>query len=543
MKLLKAIKRCLSGRTASGPFLFGILGFSFSAMAVSDLTAQKNRDASLSVLKFSTPSFNLSVDAFTQTAIELSPVAERGFNYTTGEWAELRKGDGYYQLGDVNFRVKSESAVGWTSYSTAAQRGAVEELENDDPGVLTVASLNATLQEGLPLEVLRFWEYADDKLVLRFEFRNTRDEIIEIGALGIPMIFNNILHEKHLDEVHAENVFFDPYMGMDAGYLQAVRLSGEGPVLLVLPHGKTPFEAYRPLLDDPMPRGITFEGFHEWMVHSKAYADDEWREAEPWNKPTSVILLPGESYSIGVELVMAESVQNIEETLIKHGRPVAVGWPGYVLPQDVAGFLFLRHEQPIASLVVEPHGALTIEEDSATQDWKKYQVKGNKWGRARLSVTYEDGTLQTIHYKVIKSETEVVADNGRFLTTEQWLDDESDPFGRGPSVITYDYEEKQKVTQDSRVWIAGLSDEGGAGSWLNAIMKQLVQPDPAEIARMEDFVNQTMWGGIQYSEGPHKFGVRKSLFYYEPTVGRRALTGRTLIIALGRPGARKLQSP
>ena len=66
------------------------------------------------------------------------------------------------------------------------------------------------------------------------------------------------------------------------------------------------------------------------------------------------------------------------------------------------------------------------------------------------------------------------------------------------------------------MWIAGLSDEGGAGSWLNAIMKQLIQPDPYEVKKMEDFVNQTLWSRIQYSEGNLKYGVRKSLFYYEP---------------------------
>jgi hypothetical protein len=105
---------------------------------------------------------------------------------------------------------------------------------------------------------------------------------------------------------------------------------------------------------------------------------------------------------------------------------------------------------------------------------------------------------------------------GNFLTTEQWFDDGNDPFGRAPSVITYDYEKKAQVKQDRRVWVAGLSDEAGAGSWLGAIMKQLIMPDPEEVKKMEDFVNQTLWGGIQYNEGHLKYGVRKSLFYYEP---------------------------
>ena len=47
-------------------------------------------------------------------------------------------------------------------------------------------------------------------------------------------------------------------------------------------------------------------------------------------------------------------------------------------------------------------------------------------------------------------------------------------------------------------------------------MKQLVEPNKEEIAKLEDFMQQTIWGGLQYSEGPLKYGVRKSMFYYQP---------------------------
>lgn len=493
--------------------MIGFAVFDINAIALEDSISSSN------LLGYSTSNFNLSLDQSSQTAIVLSPASDHEFNYTTGEWSDVRHGDGYYQLGDITFRVREQGQHDWTGYSTAAKRNPVEMLENRGAGVLSAANLSNTLPEDVPLAITRYWEEIDGGLLLRFELKNITTESIEIGALGIPMIFNNILNNKHLDEVHSENVFFDPYIGMDAGYLQVVRLSGEGPVLLVLPYEKTPFEAYRPLLDDPMPRGITFEGFHEWMVHSKAYAENEWKEAKQWNEPTSRVLAPGESYTVGLKFVLASDVQSIEETLIKNHRPVAVGFPGYVLPQDVHASLFLKYDKAIQSIKVEPEGALAVHKAETTANgWSKFNVEGVKWGRARLSVFFDDGTLQTINYKVIKPESKVVEDNGRFLTTEQWFDDENDPFGRAPSVITYDYEKKEQVVQDGRAWVAGLSDEGGAGSWLNAIMKQLVQPDPEEVAKMEDFVNRTMWGGIQYSSGEHKYGVRKSLFYYEPDI-------------------------
>jgi hypothetical protein len=105
---------------------------------------------------------------------------------------------------------------------------------------------------------------------------------------------------------------------------------------------------------------------------------------------------------------------------------------------------------------------------------------------------------------------------GHFMTTTQWFVDPSDPFHRSPSIMSYDREANQIVMQDSRVWIAGLGDEGGSGGWVAAVMKELGQPDADEIAKIEEFVDGVLWGGLQYKDGAHVYGVRKSLFYYQP---------------------------
>ena len=110
----------------------------------------------------------------------------------------------------------------------------------------------------------------------------------------------------------------------------------------------------------------------------------------------------------------------------------------------------------------------------------------------------------------------MVKDLGNFLTTTQWYENPNDLFGRSPSVISYDYETKSHITQEQRAWYAGLSDEAGAASWLAAIMKQLLQPHPQEINKLKRFANETLFGRIQHAEGKNKYGVVKSLFYYEP---------------------------
>lgn len=490
------------------------------SIACSQQPPADNRPATLGLeqgaVVFSTSKFDLELLKSSQTVSALRTTDAEKFDFTPHWLLQKRDKDGYYQLGDINFRIRTGSEA-WETYSTASKRSSVKSLSPEKETILAVADLANTLPEKLPLQIIRYWEKEDNGIVLRFELKNKIDQPVEIGALGIPMIFNNNFDGKELDQAHEETVFFDPYIGMDAGYLQVVRLNGHAPVLLVLPYGKTPFEAYRPLTDDPTPVETTFEGFHEWMVFSKAYADGEWKGSEQWNKPTSLTLQPGETRSIGVKFILTDKVENIEKTLIENNRPVAVGIPGYVVPQDVNARLFLKYNQKIKSFETEGEGFLQPVSTGKTKNgWVEYGLKGNAWGRSRVTITYEDGLKQTINYKIIKPESEVVADNGKFLTTKQWYENPNDIFHRSPSVITYDNEKKEQVTQDRRAWICGLSDEGGAGAWLNAIMKQLVQPDKEEVLKLEAFVNQTIWGGIQYNSGKLKYGVRKSMFFYSP---------------------------
>jgi hypothetical protein len=463
-----------------------------------------------------TPVFDIRLVRASQTIAALQPKGEGGFDFTPSDRLEYRSRNNLYHLGDLTLRLRIGESREWIKYSSAAQRAPVRDL-GTGVNILASSDMAATFPGDLPLQIHRFWEIENGDLVLRFELTNTSVHPVEIGSLGIPLIFNNLLHNKSLDEAHAQCVFFDPYIGQDAGYLQVIRLHGHGPVLLVLPYGDTPFEAYNPLLDDPTPKGVTFEGFHEWMAHSRAHAEDDWSEAEPWNRPTSERLNPGESRTYGLKFVTTDSPRTIEPALIAHERPVAVGIPGYVLPKDVNARLFLKYPEKVRSLDVEPAGALLVSKGETTPNgWETYHINGLEWGRARLTVTYGDGLKQTVNYNVIKPEEQVVADMGRFLTNEQWYENPDDLFGRSPSVITYDYEKMAKVLEDGRAWIAGLSDEGGAGSWLAAIMKQLILPDLDELEKLRRFVHETMWGGIQYNEGERKYGVRKSLFFYEP---------------------------
>jgi Family of unknown function (DUF5695) len=351
-------------------------------------------------LEFDTPDFKVKLVKASQTIAALQPKAADGFDFTPADRLERRAANGYHHLGDLTLRLRTGNTGPWQKYDTAEARKPVQALP-PPAGVLAVSDLAATLPADIPVQITRSWLLENGRLVLQFDISNKSATPVEIGAMGVPMIFNNILTGRNLKEAHEKCSFFDPYIGQDAGYLQVTRLSGLGPALVVVPEGHTPFEAYQ-LLNEPTRPNQTFEGAFGWMVHTQAYAEDEWKNVNQWNAPTNVSIAPGATVTYGVRFLLSDQIRNIETTLVANHRPVAVGIPGYVLPMDQDARLFLNYAHKVRNLAVEPPGAITINEDKpARNGWKAYTLRGKIWGRTRLTITYDDDSKQAISYYVI----------------------------------------------------------------------------------------------------------------------------------------------
>ena len=228
------------------------------------------------------------------------PPAPLNFDFTPADRLQQRAADGFHHLGDLTLRLRAAGAPSWTDYDTATARKPVVALPAAGD-TLAAADLTPTLAAGVPLHVTRKWRLVNGRIVLSFDLANKGTTPVEVGALGIPVVFNNIITGRNLEQAHEICSFFDPYIGLDAGYVQVTRLSGKGPALVVVPHGRTPFEGWNPI-NDRTPRTQTSEGVFEWLTHTKAFVENEWKAVEPWNAPSSATLKPGETRTYGIEL-------------------------------------------------------------------------------------------------------------------------------------------------------------------------------------------------------------------------------------------------
>ncbi|KAF9701446.1 hypothetical protein EKO04_000512 [Ascochyta lentis] len=421
--------------------------------------------------------------------------------------------NGAHHLGDITFRYRTSSSGAWTSVDSASARKPVTSLDHTSQDVVTAADLAPTLPSGLPIKVTREWLQYENDLAVRFNITNNGNGSVELGSLGLPVSINNIFTGRSAEETQAKCALADPYLGLDAGYVRVSHLEGTGNALVITPIAGTKFEAWR-FIHEPQGnfsyQSQTFEGNYEWQVHSLAYAQNEWNSSTPWNEPTSKTLQSGEVYSVGLRFSVAENIQTIEDAVVKTGSPLAVGIPGYVVPADSITRLYINHTSPVKS--IDAGGAFTISELSSSKSYKLKPV-ASVWGRARVTISYEDGKTQTVHYKITKTAPSALADMGHFFSTAAYFNDTSDPFNRAPSIMTYDREVNKIVEQDARVWFAGISDEAGTGAYLATAMKQFTQPNAAELSAVDDFVHETVVGTLQQNGS---FGVIASAFFYEP---------------------------
>ncbi|KAF4158076.1 hypothetical protein CNMCM6936_003710 [Aspergillus lentulus] len=487
------------------------LGLVTSLLALTVCGQKDNLGLKNGYISLSTGNWDLKLVKDAQVLASLTPKGN-SFDFLPFDYLPVRTENEQYHNGDITFRYRATGETKWVEVDSAKSRKAVTVVQAKD--ALAAADLTPTLPANSSLRIIRKWVDVDGDLGLSFTITNAANQDIEIGSLGFPIEFNSIFTNRTPEEMSAKCSLTDPYIGMDAGYLQITPTSGTGEALIVTPLGNTStsFEAWRdidePYFDSTAYGSQTFEGFYEWLVHSKAYADTEWRNAKPWNPPTSRILKAGQSTTVGLRFSrVKDGIRGIQKAVRATNTPLTIG-TGYVVPRDQTVQLRILAPTDVVSVVSEGN-ALTI---TRKENTLSLTPTGSAWGRNRLTITYADGKTQTVHYFITESAPDAVARLGQFSTSTMWFTDRSDPFGRAPSIMSYDASTRKPLLQDPRVWIAGLSDEGGV-IYMATAMKQSAHPDAKEIAKLEEFVSKVLFPTIQNGGDL----VRKSIFFYEPS--------------------------
>ncbi len=403
------------------------------------------------------------------------------------------------RLGDVSLRVRPTGTGAYVSLSTS-QGASVMPITPLPAGELAAANI-ALPDKTLSLE--RHYAAAADGHGVRMWFTlvNNGSTAVEVGAWSATMMFKDMsVHypgKMSLDSMAATDSFIDPAISGQHGFVSVTRMTGEGAVLLVVPENGTDFQAF------------PNESPAQLMSLSKAYAENEWKNATgaQWLEPTSLVLGPGAAHIFAYRLLVADGVRGKDKALAAAGFAVLQAVPCYSIATDMQSAQL--HVLPprgatIKSTAVEPADALTLGLPGApfSNGFYALPVQGKLAGRARVTLTYTDGTQHVASYYVLPPLNEHVQKYGTFLAETAWYGNVSDPFGRGHSVLAWNRQLKKHIGvgewdngyEDNRIFNNGLSDEAGAGTHvgLGAVAGGAVQP--AVVAKLDLYINNTLYG-------------------------------------------------
>ena len=494
---------------------------------------------------------------------DASDAGSANFSFTPDEKDGARAADGSHRFGDVTIRARtygSSSAFAQASTTVAKAVGPVApKVAPQLPGrALWAADLTPLLNStpvfatAVPgLRVARELTATADGLgvVMSFVLSNSGSSAIEVGGFDVSLVTDNNWQGLTLEQNAERCSLSDPYLGADGGFLRVMRISGTGPVLLVAPASAFAcgaalpgtvacggrFENWRMLRDDPARRGVTFEGFYAWAFTTKAWADNEWVNAQQFNDPTTLVLRPGERAVYSLRLATSPFAA-VDETLVAMGMPLARASPGTVLTADMAKAHLLVRPPPggyaLSGADVDPPFALAVAaaEPSPGGDFLSLPVSvaSGATGRARITLRFAvpgalPPLLQTVHYLLLPPLSTLTQRLGAFASERAWLNDTTDAFGRAFSFGHWDASVNAVTLQESHAWVAGLSDESGAAMVLAAATLASSRPDDdgaaVAAAQLATYVNRTLLGskansaGEQTSIAQADGGIRASMFF------------------------------
>lgn len=492
-------------------------------------------------------SFTFNLSNSNQVLTSLSSKTSSPFQFLPRPLLNDRATPGYYHIGDIDLRWKISGDSTWNDVSSALDRSEVIPINPPPPNTFASADLTRSLalganvdQASLPFTVQRTWSgLNDDTLVLTFNVTANAGKDVEFGGIGFAQTYYNDWSGLSSDDTYNNCVISDPAIHSDGGYVQINRVNGASPSLLVTSMNdqsfRTPLVQWRniraqnggnpTIYTDNTGLSITNEGHYRWMVATAGFTSEDENNAkdngvqrgDDWIEPSSITVKSGTSRIFALRFFLAnDGPRGIQTSLQSHNVPVITGVPSMVLRQGGdTNDLLVQYGSDATVSDIYPANAISVQDKGKNNGVQTLTLKPseNAFGRVRITLTFADGLIEIVHAFIIKSPSDTLSGYGSVMTSNAYYTREDDYFGRY-GVMTYDHVKQAIVLDANAAWVAGQGDEGGS-AYMGVFMKQQSYPVKDEISKLEQFLNKTIYGQLQYREGANSSNVRKALFYYD----------------------------
>lgn len=456
-----------------------------------------------------------------------SPADSFATNYVIGrgEHPEFAVADSRW-FGDVVFRFRSGGGA-WQHASTAHSRSARRMDSSQGPGEQRIAfhyrSDPASVDGIRGFDFDEAYELRSDVLLWSLTLHNQTDSPLEIGDIGLPLLFNTI-YARSPEITYQKRVIRHSYIAGDNSYIFWTRANGAGPYLLMMPRSGTHLEFFEPTVPgnhadstDPVfyPRNA-WEGLYTAYIHAAAEARDFETEGT-WRQPlTSKVLAPrgrpGSSVTYTFEFHWARDYRAIRDILYQNGLIDVTVAPGMVVPSNLSALVALHTREVIHAVTAEyPSNTEVISLSSRQKDTHIYRIRFHRLGENKITVSFGGGRNTLLEYDSIEPLETVIRKRARFLVEHQQVHDPAKWYDGEFSL--WDMRARVLRTPDDQggldPYMVGGSDDPDLckAPYVAAVNEAF--PDDRQIAAVEYYLKHFVWGKLQRagSEEPFPYGI------------------------------------
>jgi hypothetical protein len=355
----------------------------------------------------------------------------------------------------------------------------------------------AVLCEPEDLQVKESFALEGDALKWTITLTNKLSRPIEIGDLGVPLLFAERTPPR--SDIYTKKLLRHALVAEYGSFVYWQRSNGEGPYLVMTPMREAKFE---------YAENFSLAGGYTAYVHSKAAQAAVKARGGNWRFPATALMLaprgaPGSTQTYTFRFRWAKDFAGVRDVLYDEGKFDTSVVPGMVVPSDLSAMISLRTKNAIAAVQPE-YAAMTRIEPLGEKpgSYKVYRVRFSKLGENMLRVNYGNGHWTALEFFVTEPLETVIRKRAAFLVNTQQHKDASKWYDG----VYSDWDEKNEILRSPEdrdglsAWLTDADDDAGNARPAFIASKNVFLPDKAEIASVETYIEKYLWGGMQMAE-------------------------------------------
>jgi hypothetical protein len=418
-------------------------------------------------------------------------VDHRGINYLT--WSANEDGENY---------IDKDGVLGKLSIK---YRDKIVNTNDCTPTVLAHNTDAIKLLFQLPenITLLEEFKIKGGELNWSFKIANNESRSVVIQDLYFPVPIGAIDQNKNANS----NLSMHYSINGNGSFFYWIPYSGEGDILLVTPLKGTSLEYFK---------------HGEYYIHSSTSVD---RVNDTWRLPGSHLeLTPGANKTYGFCFQTVQNTDQVRQTIFDKGGIDVRVVPGMTLPENMEALCAIRVRDKVHTILAEYPEETSIKKISADKNgYSIYRFNFKKHGENQLTIKYGDNKLFYLDFFITEPLETLIKKRASFIVSHQQTRDTSKWYDGLFSI--WDMKNCKLFNPDDSGpfpdYVVGGSDDPSNGKALFVSEKNVVYPEKDEIAAIEYYEKEFVWGGLQRTdkEYPYPYGIYGSENWYENRSG------------------------